>query len=179
MKTNDKATIRSLSRKGAKSGKSATRAGHTAPEHDPSVCKRCGAVFTRRTWRRDHRLTHGVLTNTAWVVCPACEQIKGETYNGRVIARGAGVAAKEAAIHKRVTNVSARAEFTQPEHRLVSISSEGATIEILTTSQKLAHRVAHELKKAFGGRTTYTWSDRDGSLLATWMYSGSAVKPAR
>ena len=34
--------------------------------------------------------------------------------------------------------------------------------------QKLAHRLARELEKAFGGETSYTWSDRDGSLRATW-----------
>jgi hypothetical protein len=38
---------------------------------------------------------------------------------------------------------------------------------MLTTSQKLAHRTARELRKAFGGRTTYTWAD-DGLLTATW-----------
>jgi hypothetical protein len=41
-------------------------------------------------------------------------------------------------------------------------------LEILTTSQKLAHRIARELEKAFGGRARFTWSDREGSLDATW-----------
>jgi hypothetical protein len=41
-------------------------------------------------------------------------------------------------------------------------------MEVLTTSQKLAHRLAHELEKAFGGRTHYAWSDRDGRLVANW-----------
>lgn len=41
--------------------------------------------------------------------------------------------------------------------------------EVLTASQKVAHRIVHELKKAFRGRTSYRWSDRDGSLLATWQ----------
>jgi len=27
----------------------------------------------------------------------------------------------------------------------------------------------NELKKAFGGRASYAWSDRDGSLFATWQ----------
>ena len=34
----------------------------------------------------------------------------------------------------------------------------GSALEVLTTSQKLAHRIATELRKAFGGRTTYAWS---------------------
>ena len=41
-------------------------------------------------------------------------------------------------------------------------------LEVLTTSQKLAHRIVHELRKAFRGRAYYIWSADDGSLLATW-----------
>ena len=37
---------------------------------------------------------------------------------------------------------------------------------ILTTSQKLAYRIAREVEKAFGGRAHFSWSDDDGSLLA-------------
>ena len=44
-------------------------------------------------------------------------------------------------------------------------------LEVLTTSQKLAHRIAAELEKAFGGRTTFRWTDREGALDATWRPS--------
>jgi hypothetical protein len=60
-----------------------------------------------------------------------------------------------------------RASKTQPERRLVSVDVRDGEVEVLTTSQKLAHRLAHELKKAFGGRVAYNWSD-DGTLLAHW-----------
>jgi len=96
----------------------------------------------------------------------------GGEYHGRVIARGAAVAAKLDAIRKRIHNVAERAGFTQPERQIVSIEWDGATLEILTTSQKLAHRIAHELAKAFGGRAKYEWSRGDGGeagLLATWQ----------
>lgn len=46
-------------------------------------------------------------------------------------------------------------------------------VVLLTTSQKLAHRIAHELEKAFGGRTTYAWLD-DGCLEARWRASSTA-----
>jgi hypothetical protein len=48
-------------------------------------------------------------------------------------------------------------------------------LEILTTSQKLAHRIVHELKKAFGGRAVYRWAD-DGHLDARWS-PRTAVRP--
>lgn len=74
------------------------------------------------------------------------------------------------AIERRIGNVARRALETQPERKLVSLTWDGPTLEILTTSQKLAHRIVIELKKAFGGRASYAWSDRDGSLFAVWEH---------
>jgi hypothetical protein len=64
--------------------------------------------------------------------------------------------------------VEERARHTQPDRRIVRIRRRDGGLEVLTTSQKLAHRFAHELKKAFKGRTSYSWSDRDRRLYATW-----------
>ncbi len=170
-----KGRIRSLSRKGTQTGKSSTRAAKT-PTQERTVCARCGAVFLRRTWRRGRKLTDSALARATWKTCPACEQVESSEYCGRVIARAADIESIEAEIRRRVHNIAERAEFTQPQHRVVSISRDGLTLEVLTTSQKLAHRIAHELKKAFGGKTSYTWSDRDGTLLATWQGTAPARK---
>lgn len=163
-----KGRIRSLSRKGTRTGKSATVAAKTPTLREPTVCGRCGAVFSRRTWRRDRKLTDRALVGATWITCPACEQVESSEYCGRVLVRGIAAESKETAIRQRIENVAARAEFTQPEHRVVSVSRDGTSLEVLTTSQKLAHRIAHELKKAFGGKTSYAWSDSDGTLFATW-----------
>ena len=53
---------------------------------------------------------------------------------------------------------------------------QGETFEVLTTSQKLAHRIVNEVTKLLGGRATYRWSD-DRTLLATWK--GSAARPRK
>ena len=171
-----KERIRSLSRKGTRTGKSATVAARTPTPREATVCGRCGAVFSRRTWRRDRALTDRALAAATWAICPACQQVERGEYCGRVLARGAYVESNDTAIRQRIKNVAARAEFTQPEHRLVSISRDGTTLEVLTTSQKLAHRIAHELKKVFGGKTSYAWSDRDGTLDAIWEGSARAPK---
>ena len=49
-----------------------------------------------------------------------------------------------------------------------SLERRHGELEILTTSQKLAHRIVHELVKQFRGRATYAWSD-DGTLFTTWQ----------
>jgi hypothetical protein len=125
-------------------------------------------VWARRTWRRGRPLTHAALRNAAWRVCPACTQATRQEYMGRVLVQGAYVAANEDAIRRRIGNVAARAAGQQPQRRLVSVDRANGGLEVLTTSQKLAHRIVHELKKAFHGRVRYAWAD-DGSLLATWQ----------
>jgi hypothetical protein len=86
---------------------------------------------------------------------------------GRVRIVGETVLMHEDLIRRRIENVAARAAATQPEHRIVSVAWKDDALEVLTTSQKLAHRLVHELKKVLGGKATYGWSD-DGSLFATW-----------
>ena len=163
-----KALVRSLNRRGTRSTKKPPVAAKLAPRTQPTVCEGCGAIFVRRTWRRDHSITPTLLTRAAWSTCPACRQARRGEGFGRIVLSGRYVAAHADAIHRRIENVAARAAFTQPERRIVSIERNGAGLEIITTSQKLAHRVVNELRKAFGGRASYAWSDRDGSLFATW-----------
>jgi NMD protein affecting ribosome stability and mRNA decay len=164
-----KGLIRSLNRIGVRDDKSPQVVRKTLAPHEPTICVRCGAVFIRRTWRHDHALTDEQLERGEWGFCPACVQVAREEAQGRFIIRGAEGRRNEDMIRRRIRNVAARASKTQPERRIVSIDTTGAGLEVLTTSQKLAHRLAHELKKAFGGRVAYNWSD-DGTLFAIWDY---------
>ncbi len=164
-----KGLIRSLNRRGARDEKKPARTGTPRRPLEPTICERCGAVFARQTWRRDRPVTHALLERVQWAVCPACTQAGSAEYFGRVLIRGPYALAHQEDIRARIDNVAQRAEFTQPERRLVSVERTGEEIEVLTTSQKLAHRIVHELKKAFRGRARYNWSDEDGSLFAVWQ----------
>jgi NMD protein affecting ribosome stability and mRNA decay len=112
-------------------------------------------------------VTAALLDRAVWTQCPACKQCDAGEYVGRIVIRGDFAAANEAAIRRRILNVATRAAAANSQRRLVAIERAGDVLEVLTTSQKLAHRIAHELKKAFRGRATYKWSD-DGSLFAVW-----------
>jgi hypothetical protein len=165
----DKGLIRSLNREFVRTGQ-APRPVEASSGHlrEPSACERCGAIFSRRLWRRDRKVTAPLLDRVHWTICPGCQQASQEVGFGRVLVRGAYAAANEELIRRRIANVAARAAFTQPERRISSIERQGDVLEVLTTSQKLAHRIVRELKKLFRGRATYAWSD-DGTLLATWQ----------
>jgi hypothetical protein len=160
-----KGLIRSLSRRGTRSEKSAP-AGLPRRTPGTTACYGCGALFARKTWRHNHPVKERLYDVVRWRQCPACRGAeRGEAF-GLVVIRGAGD--NEGAIRRRIANVAARARRTQPPHRVVDIARVGATLNVLASSQKLAHRVARELEKAFGGRATYAWSDEDGSLRAVW-----------
>ncbi len=164
-----KALIRSLNRRGTRSNMSPLVAQKERAPEDPSVCDICGSVYTAKTWRRNRRLPVKLIKAAAWTICPACKQAKRGEYFGRVLVRGSNVISNLDAIRARIANVERRAAFTQPQRRIVSSKWDGATLEVLTTSQKLAHRIARELEKAFGGRAHYKWSDNDGRLTAIWQ----------
>jgi hypothetical protein len=174
-RTTSKALIRSLDRRGSRSNMSPAVAQKEPPFADPSVCDICGSVYTARTWRRDRPLPAKLLDKAAWTSCPACKQAKNGEYFGRVLVRGPHAIANLDAIRSRIANVERRAEFTQPERRVIASNWDGATLEVLTTSQKLAHRIARELQKAFGGRARYTWSAEDGTLTAVWQSGGLRI----
>jgi NMD protein affecting ribosome stability and mRNA decay len=165
-----KGLIRSLNRSCVRDDKSPQVVRKSPAPHEPTICARCGAVFIRRTWRHDHALTDQQLEQGEWGFCPACVQVARQEAQGRFIIRGTQARRNEDMIRRRIRTVAARAGKTQPERRIVSIDATAAGLEVLTTSQKLAHRLAHELKKAFGGRVAYNWSD-DGTLFATWDFN--------
>lgn len=160
-----KALIRSTNRRESRSDKTAPVA-LKQEFRDPSIRERCGAVYSGKSWRRGRRLAAEVMDKAPWVTRPGCEQAASGDYHGQVLIEVSAGADREA-ISGRIANVERRAQITQPERRIVETNWNGKTLEVLTTSQKLAHRIAREVEKAFGGRAHFSWSDEDGTLLAT------------
>jgi NMD protein affecting ribosome stability and mRNA decay len=170
--------IRSLNRQAVRDDRSPRVTRKTPPIHEPTVCVQCGAVFLRKTWRHDHTLSDEEMERGRWGFCPACEQVSRQEGQGRLIVRGVA-AGRQEEIRRRIENVAKRAMKTQPERRIVSIETaeDGNVLDVLTTSQKLTHRLAHEIKKLLRGRVSYSWSD-DGTLFATWT-SGERANRGR
>lgn len=167
-----KGLIRTLNRQGTRSNKKPAVAQKNRAPAEDSICERCGSIYARSTWRQGRRISHQAAHAARWTICPACKQVdRGEAY-GKIIASGRGVGAQIDAVRRRIENVARRAARTQPERKIVSSEFANNTLEVLTTSQKLAHRITKELCKAFGGKASYEWSD-DGTLSTTWRLAAS------
>jgi len=168
VKRSEKGLRTTLNRKGTRSDNSPILVRKSARIKQPAICERCGAIYADKTWRNDRRAAAALLDKANWITCPACSQARGGVYFGRVLASGPGLAGRHDAIERRIANIARLASSRQPERKLESVEWSGPKLEVLTTSQKLAHRIARELAKTFGGKAVYRWSDDDGSLLATW-----------
>jgi hypothetical protein len=137
--------------------------------HEPARCERCDARYENRTWRVPAvRRKPADLASVNWTLCPACKQIEDQEYFGRVLVTRPLTPERETEVRRRIWNVERRARYTQAERRMVQLEHRRSGLEVLTTSQKLAHRIARELEKAFGGQAHYEWSERGGELEATW-----------
>lgn len=170
LKVVDRGRQRALDHRGARTDRSPA----VAAEHvyrSGTICEGCGAVYSLKTWRRSSERTAAALDKGALTGrCPACRQVgEGRAY-GRVVLRGPWLKAHEDEVRHRIRNVEARARHTQPERRVIEIARGADGLEVMSTSQKLAHRLVREIEKAFGGRSSYRWSDTDGSLTATWAH---------
>lgn len=161
-----KGLIRSQVRRGVGTGKVRPEERRTGRLVEPLACTRCGAVFRKRAWRRA-TMTRELRKAVSWVVCPACRQQDEQVYLGRLVIELGPHFPEEAALRRRIANVAERAASTQPARRLVSVERRGTSLEVLTTSEKLAHRITAELAKTWRGTATYKWAD-DGSLFARW-----------
>ena len=161
------ALITSLQRKRARQDGSPPITKRMRSVQEPAACERCLAVYKLKTWR-PAGVARRVPAAVNWTLCPACAQVEEQEYFGRIRVLRPLEAEREAEVRRRIYNVERRARATQPERRMVLLGRSRDGLEILTTSQKLAHRIARELEKAFGGRSHYEWTDREGVLDAEW-----------
>ena len=148
-------------------------------EHEPMMCERCSAVYKKKTWRGGERTRRTSLVGVSWTLCPACAQVRDQEYFGRVRVTAPLEPKVEFEIRRRIWNVERRARYTQPQRRTVLIGRSSTGLEVLTTSQKLAHRIARELEKAFGGRSHYVWTDREGALDSKWDPPTTIARPTK
>jgi hypothetical protein len=167
------ARITTIQRKRARQSGGPPVARLTRGLSEPAACERCFAIYRDKTWRAAGA-GRRVPADVTWTLCPACAQVEAQEYFGRVRVTAALAPGRESEVRRRIWNVERRARVTQPERRLVHLGRTRGGLEVLTTSQKLAHRIARELEKAFGGRASYEWSAREELLEASWDPAGRA-----
>lgn len=128
----------------------------TAP-NDMAVCKSCGAVYHGKRWSLGKKIAPA-LKKPVPVLCPACQKIRDNFAEGFVTLKGGFLSAHRDEILALVRNKEAHAMYHNPLDRVISVKSGKNTVDITTTTEKLAERIGQMIKKAYSGNVEYKWS---------------------
>ena len=74
-------------------------------------------------------------------------------------------------ILRLLRNEEAQAREKNPLERIMRLAAAGDDWMVETTTEKLAQRLGRSLRKARGGKVSYTWSHNNKFLRVVWAQS--------
>ena len=111
----------------------------------------CGAVYYKKSWHHNLRNYKSFSKDlpVSFVFCPACEMIKNNQFEGRIIIENIPVKNLEELRHL-IEGFCHRAYLRDPLDRLIKIKNLKADIlEVTTTENQLAAKLAKKIKEVF------------------------------
>ena len=153
------------------------RVDHEAGRHrtkraqpEPAVCALCGAVYSKRRWVAGDAtiLSSKQLGSARATLCPACKRKREGVPSGYLQASGDFLAAHREEIEHLLHNEAARAAEDNPIAHVIDWKGKGKKLALTTTTEHLAQRLGHALKKAFHGEVQYDFSHENKLARVSW-----------
>ena len=155
------------------------RVDHVAGSHRPPkaphgsvVCQACGAVFIRRRWVAAGTPNARLTARSGPVVratCEACRMVAEGTWRGELRVSGEFFATHHEDIEHLLRNEVARSLADNPLARIVKWTPSGPSgLTVTTTTEHLAKRLGHALRKAFDGTVHYEFSHENKFAHVSW-----------
>lgn len=135
---------------------------------DILVCRECNAFYWYKSWHH-HLNDYPELKenkNINFGLCPACRMIEQGKYEGEILIENID-SEKEGQLKNLINNFSEIAFEKDPMDRIISIEKVAKGIlRVLTTENQMAKQLAKKVKKAFNGKASFTFSQRESTLRA-------------
>lgn len=145
--------------------------GKRAPR-EPAVCGSCGALYFKRRWSAagsEHGVEREHFRPAKLTTCPACLQIQGGAPSGYVYVEGSFFLAHRGDVENLLRSEAGRAAGDNPLGRIMLWKeNENGRLTLSTTTEHLAQRLGHALKKAFDGELKYDFSHENKLARVTW-----------
>jgi len=151
-----------------------SRRGNKESKGGIVFCATCNAVYYKKSWHhnlRNYKNLHEDL-GVSFALCPACTAIKNNEYEGRIIISSIPKAITEH-LENLVHAFTHRAYQKDPMDRLIAIKKAGSGMEITTTENQLAVKLAKKIEEVFKkatARITYARSSRDKAVDITMEF---------
>ena len=129
------------------------------------VCSDCDAVYYEKSWHHgftDYKhLKENKRVNFA--VCPACQMIKDQKFEGKVVFENVPSEYKEDILNN-IKNTGERAHKRDPMDRIIDIKESEGNIEVFTTENQLARIIARQIASAYKNtKTDIKWSKEESA----------------
>jgi len=131
------------------------------------VCSSCRAMYFKKSWHASaaqflkQKKTRPHIT---FALCPACEMIKNGEYEGLITINDAPRSTTKD-ITGLIVNFCTQAQKKDPMDRLISVKKMKAGIEVKTTENQLAHKLARHIARSFKGARTATLYGKNAHML--------------
>lgn len=142
------------------------------------ACQDCGAIYQAGRWRMPEkpettpRHTLAPQQPTVPVACPACHRIRDDVPAGVVVLSGKFLEEHSSEILNLVANENQRSMKGNPLQRVMHIAPlEDGSVEIHTTSDKLAQRIGKALHSAYSGEVRYLFCSDTKLTRVMWQRS--------
>lgn len=121
---------------------------------DYLICKTCQAAYYDKSWHHDlsgdrHLKEKNIdKKKINFVLCPACQMIKNKQYEGLITIYNTPEKIKEEMIHL-IKNMGNTAYEMDPLNRVSKIKESKNIIEVWTTENQLAKKIARKVRSTF------------------------------
>lgn len=137
------------------------------------ICPDCSAVYYNKSWH--HALEkdkHFKETkDVKFVICPADKMIKAKQFEGQIILENVPEILRDD-LFNLIENMGERAFRRDPMDRVISIKDGKNALEVLTTENQLAVRIAKKIRDSFKNRMKGNWtikySEREDPVRIIW-----------
>jgi len=113
-------------------------------------CKDCNAVYYKKSWHHNLRNYKNLKEDlsVSFAVCPACRMIENGKFEGQIFVEGAPNNSIESVVHLAEAFCH-RAYLKDPMDRIIKIKKRNSGIDIFTTENQLAIKLAKKIKDVF------------------------------
>lgn len=141
---------------------------HASIERGNTFCIDCGAVYSQKKWSVSARqLEEMKEKNEEGALCPGCEMIKTNSYEGELILLNQAANLSKDEMTSIVRNTEKQCWRKNPNSRVVNIAEEADGIHIFTTTRLLAERIGKALQSAHKGSLEVEHTDDLSRLIWT------------
>ena len=114
------------------------------------LCRVCNIVYFKKSWHHNLRRHPNLREDlhVSFTICPACRTIQNKQYEGRITIKNIPSASRAnlaALIHAFTT----RAYQKDPLDRLIQVKETRAGLEVATTENQLATKLAKKICEVF------------------------------